>query len=60
LQGLTALDTLRLQLPQLTDAGLEYLTRLISLRKLDLRFTQVTDDGANELRKALPDCRVYR
>lgn len=36
------------------------LSGLVGLRKLDLRVTQVTDVGANELRKALPNCRIYR
>ena len=57
---LTRLETLRLDQLPLTDAGLRHLTGLIGLRKLDLRFTRVTDVGANELRKALPDCKIYR
>ena len=32
---------------------------LTGVRKLDLRWTQVTDVGANELGKALPHCRIY-
>ena len=57
---LRTLETLRLSLSRLTDAGLGCLSELIGLRKLDLRFTQVTDVGANELRKTLPNCKIYR
>jgi hypothetical protein len=39
-----------------TDAGLKHLTALEGLQTLELCYTQVTDVGAKELQKALPDC----
>ena len=45
---------------QVSDAGLEHLKEMTSLRRLDLRFTHVTDVCANELKKALLNCRIYR
>ncbi len=60
LKGLANLERLYLSGTRLTDAGLECLTGLIGLRRLDLRFTQVTKVGADELNKALPNCRIYR
>ncbi len=56
---LTGLQTLRLIQSQVTDRGLEYLKGLTSLREVELRFTQVTDVGANDLKKALPNCRIH-
>jgi hypothetical protein len=37
-----------------SDAGLVHLNGLTSLTDLDLRQTQVTDLGVNELQQALP------
>jgi len=37
---------------------LEHLKGLTSLCILDLRSTQVTDAGVNELKKALPNCLI--
>jgi hypothetical protein len=56
---LTSLETLRLSLSRFTDVGLRCLAGLVGLRRLDLKFTQVTDAGAIELRKALPNCRIW-
>jgi hypothetical protein len=41
-----------------TDAGLEKLKGLTGLRPLNLCNTQVTVQGIEELRKALPNCRI--
>ena len=41
-----------------TNAGLEHLKGLTSMQELDLRGTQVSDAGAEELKKALPGVEV--
>ena len=43
---------------QMTDAGLEQLKGLTSLRYLHVADTQVTDAGVSELKKALPNCTI--
>jgi hypothetical protein len=43
-----------------TDAGLKHLTALKNLRMLTLPFRTVTEDGKNELAKALPKCKIRR
>jgi eukaryotic-like serine/threonine-protein kinase len=43
----------------LTDAGLEYLKQLRSLRELGIKDTRVTSAGVETLRKALPDCKIH-
>jgi eukaryotic-like serine/threonine-protein kinase len=42
----------------LTDAGLEDLKTLPSLKDLDVRGTKVTRAGIEALQKALPDCKI--
>jgi len=42
----------------MTDAGLEQLKGLTSLRYLHVADTQVTDAGVSELKKALPNCTI--
>ena len=44
---------------QVTDAGLVHLAGLTNLEVLYLYGTQVTDAGLDELRKALPNCKIY-
>jgi Leucine-rich repeat (LRR) protein len=51
---------LSLENTKITDAGLERLKGLSSLRHLFLGATQVTDAGVNELTKALPNVTVRR
>jgi hypothetical protein len=41
-----------------TDAGIENILGLKKLTRLEVTNTQVTDEGADKLRKALPDCEV--
>ena len=40
------------------DAAVPHLCRLQQLRKLDVRGTGITDVGAEELQKSLPNCRI--
>ena len=44
----------------LGDAGLEHLRALTELQTLQLRFTKVTDTGVADLKKALPNCKIYK
>lgn len=44
---------------KLTDAGLRHFHRLKKLGRLDLERTAVTDVGVAELKRVLPDCRVF-
>ena len=60
LKELTSLQTLGLSGTQVTDDGLLHLKGLTSLRMLSLVNTQVTGYGREELRKPLPNCRIYR
>lgn len=59
LEGLTDLNTLFINDTQVTDAGLGHLKGMTKLRELHLGNTQVTEGGVNELKKALPNCKVY-
>jgi hypothetical protein len=45
---------------QVTDAGLECLKGLTELEWLNLKNTQVTNDGVNKLQRALPHCKIER
>jgi hypothetical protein len=45
---------------QITDAGLEHLKGLTSLKSLNVRGTGVTDAGLSEFKAALPKCRVIK
>jgi hypothetical protein len=42
----------------ITDAGLEYLKDVQTLRDLDLRVTQVTAEGVKKLKRELPHCKI--
>ena len=41
-----------------TDIGNKELTQLKSLADLNLHKSRVTEAGAQELRKAMPDCKI--
>ncbi|HEV3004745.1 MAG TPA: hypothetical protein VGX78_09800, partial [Pirellulales bacterium] len=56
---LPAVESVNFVSTPLTDAGLEHLKGLKRLKRVDVRFTQVSDDGVQRLRKALPQAKVY-
>jgi hypothetical protein len=41
-----------------SDAGVKELTALTELQLLDLRGTKITETGLNDIKKALPKCKV--
>jgi hypothetical protein len=45
---------------RLTDVGLKELAKIKSLRSLNIRETKVTDAGAEEFLRALPNCDLER
>lgn len=56
---MTDLKDLRLCDSQITDAGLRHLKGLANLKYLDVTYsTEVTEEGIEELRKALPNCTI--
>ena len=52
------LQTLRLQIPDLTPEAIEQLGSLQQLRVLDLRASAVADRAVAELQQRLPGCKV--
>ena len=44
--------------PGATGAGLEHLKGLPALISLDLKHTQVTDEGVKKLKQAFPNCEI--
>ena len=60
LASLTELQHLMIHSKKVTDASLAHLHGLTNLRGLDLKSTSVSDAGVSELRKALPNCDIYR
>ena len=44
---------------RITDAGLKDVARLSNLTYLDLGYNQITDEGAAELKKALPKLELF-
>ena len=59
LDGLPNVETLALVCgPLFTDAGLEHLKGLMNLKKLDLRATNVSDEGVEKLKQALRNCKI--
>ena len=59
LTGLNKLEDLDLSV-WVTDAGLVHLKGMTKLRLLKLYRTKVTDAGVAELKKALPNCKIYK
>ena len=61
LGGLTKLERLTIRRGEVTDAGLDYVTKLPSLRALILSDCKVTPEGVAKLRKSHPNLLViYR
>jgi Leucine Rich repeat len=61
LEGMTELESLMLyKASGVTDAGLVHLKGLKQLKAVDLNGTSVTSAGIRDLRKALPNCEVFR
>jgi hypothetical protein len=60
LAALKKLERLNLCFTRVTDMGLRQLAVLKELRVLRLRESQVSEAGINELKKALPKCRIVR
>ena len=55
---LTKLTELYLTGNPITDADLEHLKSLKSLRTLDMSRTKVTKEGVEALKQALPNCAI--
>ena len=53
-------DWLSLSDTGISDSGLQYLTKLNRMWHLDVDGTNVTDNGIERLKTALPDCDVWR
>ena len=60
LKDISNIKTLNLSGTRVTDAGLAHLTVLTSLEFLDLRTTTTTPQGAEGLKKALPNVDIRR
>lgn len=58
LPGLSEVRTMNLGRTRITDAGMVHLACLKNLKVLNLHGTQVTDQGINELQKALPELKI--
>jgi hypothetical protein len=46
--------------PVVNDAGLVHLEGLTALQQLDLILTKVTEAGVEQLKKSLPNVKVWR
>jgi hypothetical protein len=60
LRNLAQLESLDLSNTHVTDAGLIDLKCLMNLQAVNLSGTKVTDDDVEELRRALPNCRIHK
>ena len=52
------LESLNLSQTAVTDAAVDALAKLASLKQLTISQTHLSDQGAERLRKALPRCAV--
>ncbi|MDA8746097.1 hypothetical protein N9N28_15845 [Rubripirellula amarantea] len=52
------LEELWLTDTRITDEAVPYLTQLTELKQLDVALTEMTPDGVQQLRKALPNCEI--
>ncbi len=53
------LEELWLMDTKISDKAIPYLAQLTGLKKLDVDLTEMTPDGVNQLRKALPNCEIF-
>ena len=53
------LEELGLTRTKISEKGLQHLRRLVHLKSLALRRTDLSDEAVRELRKALPNTRIY-
>jgi hypothetical protein len=61
ISALHYVEVLTINSPNVTDAGLVHLRNLANLNQLGFSNTQVTDEGIEELKRALPSLkRVWR
>jgi hypothetical protein len=60
LRGMTQIEDLDLTDARATDSSISSLATLISLKRIVLSGTQVSDSGIARLRQALPDCDVVQ
>jgi hypothetical protein len=58
LATLPALETLNLRGSAIDDTAVDTLKKLTTLRSLDVSQTQITRNGAAELGRALPKCKI--
>jgi hypothetical protein len=56
--GLRALEVLWLTGSRVSDASVELLAQFTGLRELNVNGTEITPRGKEELRRALPGCRM--
>jgi len=59
IRGLSSLKELNLTAPRVTDAGLAHIKELTALEWLNLQSAQITDAYVDDLRRALPKCRIH-
>ena len=60
LKGLPRLKEADVADSQITDVTLEHLSQFTTLRKLDVRGTNVCDEGVGKFKEAVPECEVLR
>ena len=59
LKGLKNLTRLELYCDQVSDAGLVHLKGLTNLERLDITGTKVSNAAVADLKRALPNCKLY-
>jgi hypothetical protein len=58
LMDMPKLDNVDLTNTSITDAGLEFLSKIKTLEYLHVEGTRVTANGISQVRSALPNCEV--
>ncbi|HEV7222885.1 MAG TPA: protein kinase, partial [Pirellulales bacterium] len=59
LVGIDSLRELNLLGTAISDAGVRHLKRITGLTSLDVTHTKITREGVDELRAALPRCKIF-